>query len=444
MKKLIDFVPVIGFEIHIELATRSKMFCACPAWHFQVKPNTNCCPVCLGLPGSLPVANFQAIEMCLITGLALNCKILPFSKFDRKNYFYPDLAKGYQISQYDLPFCKNGAVSLEGKKIGIERVHLEEDTAKMIHKNEETLIDFNRSGVALMEIVTKPDLVNSDQARDFLKKLQQIVRYLGVSNCDMEKGSMRCEANVSLRSKNSDKLPNYKVEIKNVNSFRFVKKAIDYEIERQAELLTLGKKVVQETRGFDEKTGKTLFQRTKEEAHDYCYFPEPDIPPFKFSKDYVKKLKRELPGLPDEELERRKGLLSSYNAKILTDKKKLGGYYDEVLVGFENEGVKVDRSLAAMVANIVINKRVNISKVSPKCLAEQIVRGRKKAADQVSDRELEEVIEKVLEKNAKAVADYKKGKEQAIMFLVGQVMGEIGGRISAKKIVDKIKSTISK
>src|SRR3989344_5664905 len=274
------FEPIIGLEVHIELATASKMFCACSADYFTSYPNTHTCPICLGLPGALPHANKKAIELAQLFGLALDCKLNNFAKFDRKNYFYPDLAKGFQISQYDLPFSQRGKIEVEvnnqTKKIGITRAHLEEDTGKLTHTKidgrDVTLIDFNRSGVPLLEIVTDPDMRSSQEAKVYAQCLQQIARYIGASDADMEKGSMRIEPNVSLRKKGEKDLPRYKVELKNINSFRFVERAIDYEIKRQGEILDRGKVPVQETRGFNEQKGITVSQRSKEYAHDYRYF----------------------------------------------------------------------------------------------------------------------------------------------------------------------------
>jgi len=423
-------IPVIGIETHIELKTTSKMFCGCPANHFQIKPNTHTCPVCLGLPGSLPVPNKCAIDWCIMIGLALNCKVASQSKFDRKNYFYPDLPKGYQISQYDQPFCTNGQIIVNDKKININRVHMEEDTGKLIHKDSYTLVDLNRSGVPLVEIVSQPEIEDANQAVNYLKKIQQIIRYLGVSDCDMEKGSMRCEINISLtQTKNS--LPKYRVEIKNINSFRFVKKAIEYEIQRQKKLLKKRKLPAQETRGFNEKKQITFPQRTKEEAHDYRYFPEPDIPPIKLEKKQIGKILDSLPELPDEKAKRFKKdySLNDYNAKLLTQTKKLADYFDQTAK------IAKSKDKINQLANLIINKKVNITKLTPPNLVKHLARQK---AGKVTDKDqLTKIAEQVLKENKKAVEDYKKGKINVIRFLVGKVMSQTKGKAEAK-IVQKI------
>lgn len=419
-----NYQPIIGLEIHVELKTKSKMFCGCPADHFAKKPNTQTCPVCLGFPGALPVPNKKAIEWCIKLGLALGCEIPLFSKFDRKNYFYPDLAKGYQISQYDRPFCINGKVETETDRVRIRRVHLEEDTAKLIHQKNMTLIDFNRSGVPLVEIVTEPDIRSGQQAKEFLKKLYTIVRYLDISDADMEKGSMRLEPNISVRVFASNKLPDYKVEIKNINSFNFVKKAIDYEVDRHIKLFDGGQTPVQETRGWDEDKGVTVAQRRKEGADDYRYFPEPDIPPFRFTQLFVDDIRTSLPELPDAKIDRfiKDYGLNMYDAGLLTDTNQLADYFEEC--------VKTGKVPAKKLANWIINKKVDIDTVLPARLIASILKAEEVAA--VSDDD----IQKVLADNPKAVADYKAGKQQVLGFLVGQVMKISKG--DAKHIRDQL------
>lgn len=437
-----SYQPIIGLEVHVELKTASKMFCSCSADYFGREPNTHVCPICLGLPGSLPVPNKKAIEWTLMVGLALNCRVSSFSKFDRKNYFYPDLPKGFQISQYDLPLTQNGKLKMSreagsrsagenGKLIRIRRVHLEEDTAKMIHATVEgervTLIDFNRSGVPLLEVVTEPDISSAQQAKEFLEKLQQVVRYLGVSEADMEKGQMRCEPTVNLKIERDGKeFYTPLVEIKNINSFRFVQKAIDFEIERQLEELEktgIEKKFGNKTtRGWSETLGKTVPQRVKEEAADYRYFPEPDIPPIRWRNEEIKKLRKLLPELPEEKIERfgKQYGLSKYNARILTETKERADYFEEALRQAQG---KLE---STAIANWIINKRVDITKVSPSALIQMILA--KTQAFTLKETELRRVIEKVVKINRKAVDDFKKGKSEALEFLVGHVFRESGGK----------------
>ena len=428
------YEAVIGLEVHVELKTKSKMFCSCTADYFGKEPNTHTCPVCLGLPGALPVPNRTAIEWCIMIGLALNCEIPLYSKFDRKNYFYPDLAKGYQISQYDEPFCKKGSIELSnGKKIGLTRVHMEEDTGKLLHETigdeKVTLIDFNRSGVPLVEIVTEPHFKSSEDVVEYLKKLQQIVRYLGVSNADMERGDMRLEPNISLRPVGSSDLPKYKVEIKNINSFKFVSKAIEYELNRQEEILEKGETPAQETRGFVEASNSTVSQRTKEEASDYRYFPDPDIPPFRWTADYIEELKKQIPELPHVKVARFKKdySLNDYDSEILTRDNALSSYFEKSVEIGSKKGI-----LPKQIANALINKAVDPENVSPEELVEQITVSNQTTS--ISDDDLNRIINNVLKQNKKAVEDYKKGKENAIMFLVGQVMRQFPEKIDADKV----------
>lgn len=431
------YTPIIGLETHVELKTNSKMFCGCSADYFGKTPNTHTCPVCLGLPGALPVPNKKAIEWCIKIALALNCEINEFSKFDRKNYFYPDLAKGYQISQYDLPFGHDGKVTLSsGKTIHIRRVHMEEDTGKLMHEGNISLVDFNRSGVPLVEIVTEPNFNDAQDVKEYLQKLQQIVRYLDVSNADMEKGEMRLEPNISL-STNPKVLPNYKVEVKNINSFRFVEQAINFEITRQTEILEKNETPAQETRGFDNVKHKTFSQRSKEDAMDYRYFPEPDIPPIRFSKAQIDQFKSELPELPDVKLKRfeKEFALPDYDAEILTREKSLADYFEETV----KVGIK-EKITAKQIANWIIHKKINIDEVVPATIIKQILTATQTI--QVDDNELEKVINEVITENTQAVEDYKKGKETVIMFLVGQVMRKVGKKIDAQMVRKKMQEKI--
>ncbi len=436
-----EYLPIIGLEVHVELKTRSKMFCGCAADYFGHEPNTHCCPVCLGLPGALPVPNKQAVQWCLLLGLALNCQVPEVSKFDRKNYFYPDLAKGYQISQYDAPLCVNGHLG----EIRIRRVHMEEDTGKLMHTEEGTLIDFNRSGVPLVEIVTEPDIHSALEAKIFLQKLQQIVRYLDISDADMEKGSMRLEPNISIlpintNTTNKSQLPSYKVEVKNINSFKFVERAINFEIERQKDLLSRGEKITQETRGWSEVKGETLPQRSKEEAQDYRYFPEPDIPPMRWDKATIKKLQAAIPELPAVKLTRfmKEYGLGEYDANILVTSLPVADYY-EAAGRLLEESDKADKTYKTL-ANLIINKKVDIHKTAPKEFIKMI--SAKSPAGGLTDEELGKVVKSVIEANPKAISDYKSGKEQALMFLVGQVMRKTDGAINPEKVRETLKRII--
>ncbi|EKD67249.1 MAG: hypothetical protein ACD_48C00513G0002 [uncultured bacterium] len=425
-----QYEPVIGMEIHVELATQSKMFCGCPADHFEKKPNTQTCPVCLAMPGGLPVPNKKAIEWAIKLGLALECEIPLFSKFDRKNYFYPDLPKGYQISQYDKPLAVHGKIDTKLGMVRIHRVHLEEDTGKLLHTTVEgkkvTLIDFNRSGVPLVEIVTEPDIHSGDHAKLFLKKLHQIIRYLGISSADMEKGSMRLEPNISVKPVGSKDLPNYKVEVKNINSFNFVKKAIEYEVIRHIALLEQGKTPVQETRGWMEGKNETISQRLKEEANDYRYFPEPDIPPMRFSSEFIEDIRKQIPELPEKVKNR---LMKMYDinksvAEILTQEKELGEYFEKT--------VSLSQISPSIIANVLVNQSVNIQQVKPEELIDLI--NKKQQEKQVDAGVVATAIEAVIAANAKAIEDYKKGKTAVLMFLVGMVKRELKGKGDAEKI----------
>jgi len=435
-----SYSPVIGLEIHVELKTKTGMFCQCKVNQFDAKPNTHVCPVCLGLPGALPVPNKKAIEWTIKIGQALNCSINKHTKFDRKHYSYPDLPKGYQISQYDEPIAVKGHIDFEAnygtyknekKSFRIHRVHLEEDTGKLTHTGEDTLVDFNRSGTPLVEIVTEADFTSSDDVKMFLEELHAIVRYLDVSDADMEKGTMRMEPNISVRLTGETALPKYKVEVKNINSFNFVKRAIDYEVKRHIELLEENKIPIQETRGWDSNHNKTYSQRTKEEAHDYRYFPEPDIPPFEFSGEYIESIKKTLVELPHEKMHRyiKSFKLRPMDAYTLTRQKETADFFEKV----------VNTSNAQSIANLIVNKKLSISMP----VAEFI----EKAAQLLKPREtdtkmLEVIANKIITANPKVVADYKGGKQGAIMFLVGQVMREMKGQADANTVITKLKEML--
>ncbi len=403
---------VLGFEIHVELGTNSKMFCGCPAEHFGKAPNSQTCPVCLGLPGALPVPNAKAIEWCVKLGLALDSTVNLDSKFDRKNYFYPDLPKGYQISQYDQPFCTGGSLVLaSGKKISITRVHMEEDTGKLQHAivdgKKVSLVDFNRSGVPLVEIVTEPDFDNPDDGIEFLKEIQAIIRSLGISSADMEKGSMRLEANISVRPEGSKELPDYKIEVKNVNSFRFIKKAIEFEVARQSAILESGHTPKQETRGFSEARGETVAQRSKEEAHDYRYFPEPDIPPIHLDESTISAWKKELPKLPAAQRADlvAAGVSEVSAATIVSSPARLKRFT-------ELSKDHPAKATADLVVNTPEDKVATVEFVEQTLLADPSI--------------IEPVAKRVVEANPKAVADIRSGKTQVTFFLIGQIKKELG------------------
>lgn len=419
-----NYETVVGMEIHVELSTQSKMFCRCIVPTLSDKPNTRTCPICIGLPGALPFPNKQAVEDCIKIGLALHCSINKESFFERKNYFYPDLAKGFQTSQYLHPFGEKGYLDIHingaTKRIGITRVHMEEDTGKLTHATvngkEVSLIDFNRSGVPLVEIVTEPDIRSGEEARIFLTELQKIIRYLGVSDADMEKGHMRLEPNISLRPMGQKELAKYKVEVKNINSFKFVEKAIEFEEKRHKELLDNGETPVQETRGWNEFKNKTVSQRSKEEAHDYRYFPEPDIPPIEFSEKEVDAIKSQIPELPEAKTVRFMAdfLLTDYNAEILTRDKMLSDFFEEAAK------VGKDHNIGAVaIANFIINKKPNLNDLEPAGLVRQLVE--QSTVTLINDKALSETISKILSENAKAVEDYKSGKTQLLGFFIGQV-----------------------
>jgi len=472
-----DYEVIIGLEVHAQLLTRSKMFCSCPADYAAAPPNTHVCPICLGMPGVLPVINKKAVEYTIMTALALNCTIPEYTKFDRKNYPYPDLMKGYQISQYDSPIGRDGWLAIradgEERRVGIQRVHLEEDTAKLLHRTSPwgehySLVDVNRSGVPLMEIVTYPDIRSPEEARQFLIKLRSILQYLGVSTGNMEEGSFRCDANISLRPKGSSSLLP-KTEIKNMNSFKAVYRALSYEVSRQRRILESGGELVQETRGWVDDEGVTVPQRTKEYAHDYRYFPEPDLPRLHLSPEWIAEIKSHIPELPDERRRRFVAdyALPEYDARLLTETKEMADYF-EACVRLGGAPKKVANWLLGDFSRLLnlTDKEISEAKVGPedlvellglleqgrlsgpaaKAVFEEMFHTGRKASEIMAEKGLEQISEsaaldgtiaQVLEANPQAVADYKKGKKQALTFLVGQVMRQTRGRANPQ-IVSRI------
>ncbi|MGI8422735.1 MAG: Asp-tRNA(Asn)/Glu-tRNA(Gln) amidotransferase subunit GatB [Chloroflexota bacterium] len=466
-----EFEPTIGLEVHVQVQTESKMFCSCPARYADAAPNSMVCPVCLGMPGVLPVINRRAVEHTILTALALSCDIPEFSKFDRKNYNYPDLMKGYQISQYDLPFSKDGYLEIADpadatrvRKLGVTRVHLEEDTANLKHirsASGETysLMDCNRAGSPLMEVVGEPDIRTPDEAGAYLRQLRSIVRYIGVSTGNMDEGAMRCDANVSIRPKGQVEL-GAKVEVKNMNSIRAVERAIAFEIERQKSVLAEGRRIVQETRGWVEERGVTVSQRSKEEAHDYRYFPEPDLPPLFIERGWVEEIRGRLPELPEP---KRRRFMAHYGltpqeAGTLTESRSLADFY-EAAIGAGAAPRAVANWVLRDVLRMVGGGSIGESKLQPVHMAELIglvesgqlsVRSapevleetfqtgtapaqvmREKGLGQVSDTaQLKAVVERVLGApgSSKAVTDYHGGKASAMGFLVGAVMKETRGK----------------
>ena len=429
-----QYEPVIGLEVHVELNTKTKMFCRCSAEYFGKPPNTHTCPVCLGLPGALPYINEQAIESCMKIGLALNCQVSQISYFERKNYFYPDLAKGYQISQLRMPLNVGGWIEVEDAagnvtKIRVNRAHQEEDTGKLTHVGGETLIDFNRSGVPLVEIVTEPDFTDSFQIRDYAKKLQQIFRYLDVSNADMERGDMRLEANISVRPVGQKELPPYRVELKNINSFRFMVQAVEYEIRRQIQACEKGEKLYQETRGWDEDKKETYLQRSKEEAHDYRYFPEPDLPQLKIKSERSDQIRNLLPELPDEKAKRyqRDYGLPKQNAHILAQEQALSQFFESALEYGKDKEIDPKQ-----LANYLINQKIEVVTNSPEQMVDDLLA--KQASVVTNEDQIENWCKEAIKEDPQVVQKYQSGKTQVIMALVGAVMKKSQGKASASKV----------
>lgn len=499
-----EYIPTIGLEIHVELKTNTGLFCKCKNDPTETHPNVNICPVCTGQPGALPTINKEAVEKLITAGLALNCTIAEFSKFDRKNYFYPDLPKGYQISQYDMPLCSGGYITIKnGRSIHLERIHLEEDAGKLSHTKEgETLVDYNRAGVPLMELVTKPEIESAEEVEQFARELQLILRYVGASEANIERGQMRVEVNLSIRPKSqklkaNSSLLGTKVEIKNIGSINAAMRAAKHEYARQVALLKAGEEVKQETRGWDDEEDTSHAQRTKEGSADYRYFPEPDLPPMRFDQDYIERLKNDLPELPSQRRERfrRQYGLNESQIEIFTTAKPLGDYFEQVISELDSwENIKSEKrpdaerayELHALAANYIITEFPPLFKLSPSELGE--VEGitiapphfadlmvrifhnelsstsakivlkamaetgeepeliiKEKDLAQVSDTdELEKIVADVLSQNQDAVEKYKSGKVEIIGFLVGKVMAASRGKANPQIANELIKKVLNK
>ncbi len=465
---------VIGLEVHVELKTKSKIFCGCST-EFGAKANTQVCPVCLGMPGVLPVLNKKVVEYAILAGVSLGCKIAEHSKLDRKNYFYPDLPKAYQISQYDLPLCKDGYLEIETgdllKKIGITRIHIEEDASKLTHEghtisqSEASLVDFNRGGVPLIEIVSEPDLRSPEEAVEYLANLKAILQYIDISDCKMEEGSLRCDGNISIRLIGAKEYGT-RTEIKNINSFRALQKALEYEIERQKEVLNAGGQITQETRTWDDTRGITLPLRSKEEAHDYRYFPEPDLVPIKVDNKWLDEIKASLPELPQAKKARfiEELGLPAYDAEVLTKDQDLAQYFEKGLKTYDDakklsnwmmaeflrllnaEQIPVSRSLVkpdqmAELLNMV-EKGIISGKIAKDVFENMFKTGigpqeivEKQGLGQISDEKtLKEIVEKIIANNPKSVEDYHTGKERALAFMVGQIMKETKGQANPQLV----------
>ena len=475
------YEPVIGLEVHCQLATRTKIFCGCPAG-FGAPPNTNVCPVCLALPGALPVLSREAVELALKASFALNCVVNPVSRFARKNYFYPDSPKGYQISQYDQPLCEHGYVDIvvdaAPKRIGVTRIHMEDDAGKSQHDGFKdsaryTYVDLNRSGTPLIEIVSEPDMRSSDEAVAYFAEVKQALQFVGVSTCDMEKGHLRCDANVSVRLKGAEKF-GIRAEVKNLNSFRFLKQAIEYEIARQVALAETGGRMFQETRLFDPDSGETVGMRSKEDAHDYRYFPEPDLVPLRVSEQWLNAVRATMPELPA--VKRKRFIegygLSEYDADVLTQSRAIGEYYDAVVAAVKDPKTAANWVMGDLAALLkTADKPIDESPVGAQALGELIglistgeLSGKlakevlekmfesgdsaanvmeREGLRQISDSgALGKIVDEVIAANPKQVEQFRSGKTAVIGFLVGQVMKQSRGQANPAAVNELLKSRL--
>ncbi len=477
------YEAVIGLETHVEIRSESKMFCSC-ANRSGAEPNTNVCPVCMGYPGVLPVPNRYAIYAAVRAGLLTECTIAKFSKFDRKSYFYPDMPKNYQISQYDLPFCEHGRIKLEGegfsgaplpdKYIGITRIHLEEDAAKLVHSGDKSGVDYNRAGVPLMEVVSEPDMRSADEAYAYLTSLKEIMRYGGIGDCDMEKGQMRCDVNISLRPVGQKEFGT-KIEIKNLNSFRAAHRALEYEIWRQAQELDAGHTLRQETRGWNDDAGETYLMRTKEEAHDYRYFPDPDLLPVRFTPEEIEAIRKTLPELPEAKRARlvEQYQLTPYDAEVLTQDQKLAAWFERAAAPVANPktvanwiisellrltgdaGIGVEEckirpeQLGALI--VLIEKGTINGKIAKDVFAEMFESGadpdaivKEKGLAQVSDSgAIAALVDEAIAANPAQVEQYKAGNAKVLQFFVGQVMKASRGKANPPMVVELLKEKLN-
>lgn len=465
---------VAGFETHVELATNTKIFCSCTT-QFGGEPNTHCCPICIGLPGTLPKLNKRVVEYAIRAGLATNCEIAEISKMDRKNYCYPDLPKAYQISQYDMPLCNHGYIRLSnGRKIRILRIHIEEDAGKLVHSRGSTMVDYNRGGVPLIEIVTEPDFRSVDEAKEYVEKLQLIMRYIGVSDCKMQEGSMRCDVNISVRPEGSEKLGT-RTEIKNMNSISFIAKAMEYEYNRQVDLIESGEKVIQETLRYDDVSNTTSSMRGKEDANDYRYFRDPDLVTIHVPKEEVEKIRESLPELPAAKLDRyvEELGLPEKDAQLLVKYRKVAEYFERAIedtktpktaanfiigqifrtVENESEKEKFDIKVSAERLNELI-KLLDSGKIRmnmAKSTLDKMLETGKKPSELISDSDMaglsedmvNDLCRQAIEANPNAVNDYKNGKEKAIKALVGFVMKNSRGKADAVAAEEKIRAMIN-